>query len=62
MASGPPEYLSDHVHQATGMICGEVGCDVSEAFDRLCIRAAATGQTLDAAALDVLNRVIRFNE
>ena len=49
------------VHQATGMVAAQADCDVSEAFNRLKIRAAALGQTLDELALDVLDRVVRFN-
>ena len=64
MVVGPPEnsYLHNRVHQATGMICAQVGCGVSEAFDRLKLRSAARGQTLDETALDVLDGVIRFDE
>ena len=63
MADSPSdEPLSVAVHQATGMIAAQAGCDVSEAFNRLKIRAAALGQTLDETALDVLDRVIRFDK
>ncbi len=53
--------LSLHVHQAAGMIAAQADCDVAEAFGRLTIRAAATGQTLEHTALDVLDGVIRFD-
>jgi hypothetical protein len=44
MVGGPPEdHLSDHIHQATGMVSAQVGCDISEALHRLIIRAAASG-------------------
>ena len=62
MADWPPdEPLSVAVHQATGMIAAQIGCDVSEAFARLSIRAAAVGQTRHEMALDVLDRVARFS-
>ena len=62
MADRPPdELLSVAVHQATGMIASQAGCDVSEAFARLTIRAAAVGQTRHEMALDVLDRVTRFS-
>ncbi|MDQ1447716.1 MAG: hypothetical protein QOC79_687 [Actinomycetota bacterium] len=50
------------VHQATGMVAAQADCDISEAFNRLKIRSAALGQTLDETALDVLDGVIRFNK
>jgi hypothetical protein len=53
--------INDHVHQATGMIAEQLKCDVSEALARLKIRAASTGLTLDMMALDVLDRVVRFD-
>jgi hypothetical protein len=63
MADWPPdELLTVAVHQATGMIAAQAGCDVSEAFARLTIRAAAVGQTRHEMALDVLDRVTRFNK
>jgi ANTAR domain-containing protein len=54
--------LTVAIHQATGMIAAQAGCDVSEAFARLTIRAAATGQTRHEMALDVLDRVTRFTK
>jgi hypothetical protein len=64
MVVGPPEswHLSSRVHQATGMIAAQIHCGTSEALDRLKIRSAAQGKTLDDLALDVLNGVIRFDE
>ena len=63
MVVGPPNsHLSNRVHQATGMIAAQVHCDTSEALDRLKIRSAARGQTLEETADDVLDRVIRFDE
>lgn len=60
MANRPDEPLSVVVHQATGMIAAQVGCDVAEAFARLTIRAAAIGLTRHEMALDVLDGVTRF--
>jgi hypothetical protein len=57
----PDDYFSDHVHQATGMIAAQVDCSIGEALDRMRIRAAATGQSLEHTALDVLDGVIRFD-
>jgi hypothetical protein len=56
------DALSKNVHQAVGMVAAQVGCDVDEALARLKIRADAMGQTLEHTALDVLDRVIRFDE
>ena len=58
----PDEQRSVHVHQAAGMIAVQANCDVEEAFGRLAIRAAAMGQTVEDTALDVLDRLIRFDE
>ena len=55
------DSFSNDVHQATGMIAAQLQCDVDEAFARLRIRAAATNQTLQETALDVVGRVIRFD-
>jgi hypothetical protein len=55
------EYVGVHVHQATGMVAAQVGCDIDEAFNRLTIRAAALNQSLELTALDVIDRVIRFS-
>jgi hypothetical protein len=56
------DSLSKHVHQAMGMIAAQLDCDVDEALARMKIRADAMGQTLEHTALDVLDRVIRFDE
>jgi hypothetical protein len=50
------------VHQATGMVAAQVGCDVAEAFGRLTIRAEAAGLTIDDLARDVLNGFVSFAE
>ena len=60
--SQPQESLSVAVHQATGMIAAQAGCDISEAFARLKIRAAATGRSIQEMALDVLDRVVVFDK
>lgn len=63
MADRPPgESFSVAVHQATGMIAAQADCDVNEAFARLTIRATANGQSAHELALDVLDRVTRFNK
>jgi hypothetical protein len=59
---GSKEPLSIAVHQATGMIAAQSDCDVIEAFERLTIRAAATGKTRNELALDVLDGIVRFNK
>jgi hypothetical protein len=62
MTSEPSEdHLSIHVHQATGMIAAQAHCDVDEALNRLLIRAAATGVSVEELALDVLDRRVRFD-
>jgi nitrate/TMAO reductase-like tetraheme cytochrome c subunit len=55
------DFMSVHVHQATGMIAAQADCDISEAFARLTIRAAAMGQSIEDTALDVLDRIVRFD-
>ena len=54
-------YLSDKVHQATRMVSAQADCEMSEALNRLRIRAMAMGQSLEATALDVLDGLIRFD-
>ena len=62
MVEGYPEHnYSVAIYQATGMIAAQVHCDVDEAFARLTIRAAASGQSQHEMALDVLDRVVRFH-
>ncbi len=55
---GDPSY---RVRQATGVICIQLGCDLDEATGRLTILAAAIGESLDDAALDVLDGILRFD-
>ena len=54
------EFLTVAIHQATGMVAAQADCDIDEAFNRLNIRAAAMGQTVQDTALDILDRRIRF--
>ncbi|MDQ1476959.1 MAG: hypothetical protein QOE62_2188 [Actinomycetota bacterium] len=62
MAEGPDRYaLSSRVHQATGMVAVQLDCTIDEALNRLIIRAAASGRSLERVALDVLDRVLRFD-
>lgn len=58
----PDDYLSVEIHQATGMIAAQANCDMIEAFARLRIRADATDQSLHDTALDVIDRIIRFDD
>ncbi len=63
MADEPADELfGAAVHQATGMIAAQANCDIVEALNRLKIRAAAMGQSVNDTALDVLDRVIRFDK
>ena len=55
------ENMSNHVHQATGVISVQAHCDVTEAYNRLKIRAAATGKSIEHMALDVLDHITRFD-
>jgi AmiR/NasT family two-component response regulator len=55
------ENVSNHVHQATGMVSVQAHCDMTEAFNRLKIRAAATGQSMEHMALNVLDHLVRFD-
>jgi hypothetical protein len=57
----PDDRLSVLVHQATGMVAVQLDCDVIEAFDRLKLRASATGESLEHLALDVIDGVTRFD-
>lgn len=43
------------------MVAVQADCEITEAINRLMIRAEASGQTLQQTALDVLDRVIRFD-
>jgi hypothetical protein len=58
--NGTGDDFSDRVHQATGMVSAQARCNLAEALDRLIERADATGKSLDEIAMDVINRVIRF--
>ncbi len=55
------ERLSMLVHQAAGMVAVQLDCDVIEAFDRLTVRASATGESLEHLALDVIDRITCFD-
>ncbi|MDQ1434336.1 MAG: hypothetical protein QOF59_1152 [Actinomycetota bacterium] len=57
-AREPPRVR--RVHIATGIIAAQLDCSVDEALARLLIRTRATGQTPDKLAMDVIDRVIRF--
>ncbi len=60
--TGPPDVrLSVVVAYATGVVAKACDCGPIEAFDRLTILAAASGQTLEYTALDVLDGVIQFD-
>jgi AmiR/NasT family two-component response regulator len=56
----PDDRLSMLVNQATGIVAVQLDCDVIEAFERLQLRALATGQSLEHLALDVIDGVTRF--
>ena len=43
------------------MAAAQLDCDITEAFGRLRILAAATSQTLEDLALDVLDGMVRFS-
>ena len=55
-------HPDDHIHQATEIVSVQGDCDLIEAFDKLRERAAATGQSIEDTALDVLDGLIRFDE
>jgi hypothetical protein len=56
-ATGP---TSPRVLQATGMISVQAHCTVAAAFDLLRERAFELDQTLEVTAIDVIDRVLRF--
>jgi hypothetical protein len=63
MAGGPGhDSLSDHVHQASGMVAVQAGCDVTKALALLIVRAAETEQSLEDLSLDVIDRMVSFAE
>jgi hypothetical protein len=53
--------FGDQLYQAAGMVSAQLDCTLDEAINRIIIRAAATGVTTEALALDIINRVIRFD-
>ena len=66
--SGDADALNDtapyrfEVHQATGMVSGQLGIPVSEALLRLRARAFAEGRSVSALASDVVARRLRFHK
>lgn len=56
-----PPYMSDRVHQATGMVAAQLDCSTLEALGRLIVRANATNVSVEDVALDVIDRVLRFS-
>lgn len=63
MAGGPShDFLSNHVHQATGMVAVQAGCDVTQALALLIVRAAEMNQSLEDTALDVIDGVVSLAE
>ncbi len=59
-ADGGPLY-SPQVHQATGMIAGQLDVGMDEAFARLRARAFAVDKPLAELAADVVARRLRFD-
>jgi hypothetical protein len=49
------------VHQATGMVAGQLSVTMDEAFSRLRARAFADQRSLTALAADVVGRQLRFD-
>jgi AmiR/NasT family two-component response regulator len=56
--SDADDELSDHARQAVCLIAKRAGCGLREAFDRLRRLADRSRQTLEHAALDVLDGVL----
>ena len=52
--------VSYRVHQATAMISAQADCNLTEAMQRLIIRAEAFDCCLEDMALDVLDGTVRF--
>ncbi|WP_157357400.1 GAF and ANTAR domain-containing protein [Amycolatopsis nigrescens] len=52
---------SPQVHQATGMVAGQLGVSMEDAFARLRARAFTDQRTLTELATDVVTRRIRFS-
>lgn len=62
MATAPAgDHLSNHVHQASGMVAAQIDCDIEQALQLMIIRAASTRVSLDDLALDVLDRRVTFS-
>jgi hypothetical protein len=53
--------LSEHVHQAICLIARRAGCGRRGALDRLRVMAASSHQTLELAALDILDGVLHID-
>jgi AmiR/NasT family two-component response regulator len=51
----------DRVAEAVEEICAQRNCGADQAFDLLREKAFQLGQTMEYTALDVLDRVIRFD-
>jgi hypothetical protein len=57
----PSAHLPDVIHQATGMISVQLGCDPAEALGRLRIRCDASNFTLEDFAHLVVDRIVQFD-
>jgi hypothetical protein len=58
-----PHWISSAaVHQATGMIMGQLGIDVASAFAALRARAFSSERDVGDVARDVVERRLRFGE
>lgn len=44
------------------MVAAQSDCNIGEALARLTLRAEETGQTLEEVSLDVLDRIVRFDD
>jgi hypothetical protein len=51
---------SDIVHQAVGMISVQIDAGLRDAADRLLTESTATGKSVEAIAIDVVERSLRF--
>ena len=54
------DFPSIRVHQATAMISAQADCSLTDAMQRLIIRAEAFDCSLEDMALDVLEGTVRF--
>jgi len=61
MAGAAEWYLSSRALQATGMVAEQCHCDLVEALNRMIIRAAALDVDIETLALDIIDRVVRFD-